>query len=367
MTSLRGTNRRCAPKGTIITSNNGKAIDNAEVIVESPLFIKGQLRSSVRQGQFSAIVPNFNNFKLYPIKDDNPLNGVSTFDLILMSKHILGNQLITDKYTLIAADVNNSGKITTGDVVELRKMILGVQKDFSNNKSWRFFNEFMKETVDSTQNLCNYNFTAVKIGDINGNANPVSAPRSLKTHIFNVENKDLNAADTYTLSLKGIEGFAFTLHYDADKLELISLDENSALLENGVITTVQIGSEFKAIFKAKTNVTLSDAIHINSDITHVEAIVAGELQDIALQFNHNATTFEAKIYPNPITDVLTIETSINSEGEIIICNLLGQVLVNQSFSESEKTTMNLDFLPKGIYWLTLKTNKGNKSVKLRKE
>ena len=38
---------------------------------------------------------------------------------------------------LIAADIDNSGSITTTDLLELRKLILGHYTDFPDNTSWR--------------------------------------------------------------------------------------------------------------------------------------------------------------------------------------------------------------------------------------
>ena len=351
-----------------VTTSNGKIMDNAFMEV---ITFPNKQRYSVKTkiGKYTVVLYTYRDAFLYPFKDDMPLNGVSLFDILLLNKHILETQIITNPYSLIAGDINNNGKITTADVVELRKVILGIQTTFKNNKSWRFFDKRFKEKIwiDNIEKDTIINFTAVKIGDINDNVNAASTPRASKTHTFKLENKELPEGDTYTLSLNGIEGFAFTMRYDADKLELMNLDDNSALIENGVITTAQVDSEFKAIFKAKAKVTLSEAIHINSDITQVEAIVAGEVQDISLQFSHNKAILETKIYPNPVADFLAIETSINSEGEVVICNSLGQVLANQLFSGSEKIIMNLSDLPKGIYWLTLKTNKGNNSTKLIKE
>jgi hypothetical protein len=73
-----------------------------------------------------------------PHLDENPLNGVTTFDLVLITKHILGIQLLDSPYKMIAADVNNSSTITTADMIQLRKLILGIYDDFPNNTSWRF-------------------------------------------------------------------------------------------------------------------------------------------------------------------------------------------------------------------------------------
>jgi hypothetical protein len=73
-----------------------------------------------------------------PYKDDNPLNGVTTYDLVLISRHILGIEPLGSPYKMIAADANRSGAVLTSDVVELRKLILGIYGNLPNNTSWRF-------------------------------------------------------------------------------------------------------------------------------------------------------------------------------------------------------------------------------------
>ncbi|MFN5788630.1 MAG: hypothetical protein ACK469_07710, partial [Bacteroidota bacterium] len=57
------------------------------------------------------VFQNLNNgldYTVTPSLNKGFLNGVSTYDLILISKHILGNQPLNTPYKLIAADVNNS-------------------------------------------------------------------------------------------------------------------------------------------------------------------------------------------------------------------------------------------------------------------
>jgi len=68
----------------------------------------------------------------------DPANGVSTFDVIQIQRHILNVALFTSPFQKIAADVNNSGTITTLDVILIRKLILGIISEFSEVDSWRF-------------------------------------------------------------------------------------------------------------------------------------------------------------------------------------------------------------------------------------
>jgi hypothetical protein len=122
-------------------------------------------------------------YVLQPFKDDNPLNGVSTYDLLLMSKHILGIEALPSPYLMIAADANRSGSITNFDILTTRKLILGIDSIFPANTSWRFvpadfvfpnpanpFTAPFPETVSvplSTTSLSGFGFIGIKTGDVN--------------------------------------------------------------------------------------------------------------------------------------------------------------------------------------------------------
>jgi len=127
-----------------------------------------------------------NCFKVTPFKDDNPLNGVTAFDLVLISRHILGLEPLDSPFKIIAADANKSGSVTTFDIVELRKLILGIYTEFPDNTSWRFVpkshifsnlnNPFeipifpgFKKDISATSNVSG-DFTAIKTGDVNNTA-----------------------------------------------------------------------------------------------------------------------------------------------------------------------------------------------------
>jgi hypothetical protein len=80
-------------------------------------------------------------------KENQYLEGVSTYDLLLINRHILGIKPIMSKYGMIAADVNNSGSITTLDMVLIKKMILQIEKKFPNNTNWHFFDKNQQEII----------------------------------------------------------------------------------------------------------------------------------------------------------------------------------------------------------------------------
>lgn len=133
-------------------------------------------------------IPLGGNYTVTASRDSNDINGVSTFDLVLISKHILGIEPLNSPWKMIAADANKSNSVTTFDIVESRKLILGIFSAYPNNTSWRFFpasasfpvpaNPFanMPPEFISIQNLqADYtggNFKGVKTGDTNNTAGP---------------------------------------------------------------------------------------------------------------------------------------------------------------------------------------------------
>jgi len=122
-----------------------------------------------------------------PSKTSDPLNGVSTFDLIQIQRHILNIKTFESPYQYIAADINRSGAVTTLDLIQLRKVILGIDTNFANNSSWRFINvdhifqdpsdplkEYLPETtrIGPLYRVRNVAFIGIKIGDLNNSAIP---------------------------------------------------------------------------------------------------------------------------------------------------------------------------------------------------
>jgi hypothetical protein len=134
-------------------------------------------------------VPSGSNLSILPVRDTLDNNGVTSFDLVLMSKHIIGLEFFDSPWKIIAADANTSNSVTTFDVVEIRKVILGLNPGFPANTSWRFFpatttfvnpnNPFSPalpvgsiSILNLQANFTTGNFYGVKIGDTNNTANP---------------------------------------------------------------------------------------------------------------------------------------------------------------------------------------------------
>lgn len=121
-------------------------------------------------------------------KNFNARNGLTTFDLIKIQKHILNVEPFETPFRMIAADANNSASISNFDIIKIRKVLLNIDTAFPDNPSWKFIpNDFIFQNPEHDpyeydfpsfiliENLTEdyeMNFTGIKIGDVNESANP---------------------------------------------------------------------------------------------------------------------------------------------------------------------------------------------------
>ena len=290
------------------------------------------------------------NYSVTPYMNEDPRNGVSSFDMVLIAKHILQMEDLDSPYKMIAADINGSGEVTTLDLLEMRKVLLHVSENFHNNTSWRFVtSDFVFPVSDNPfattfPEAVNINgltfeeqrdFVAVKVGDVSGNASSNGFTNAddrnvVDELVFSITDQQLKAGETYDVSFRAdnfeaIHGYQFTLNFDQTVVdfaglntgELTNLNDNNfglALLDEGAITTSwtnqtsQTATDdtelFQISFTAKSDVQLSEVIHVGSRYTKAEAYNGNlELMDVELRFEEDEViTNEFRLYqntPNP--------------------------------------------------------------------
>jgi hypothetical protein len=341
-----------------------------------------------------------NDVTVTPEKNDDPLNGVSTFDLVLITKHILGVQLLDTPYKLIAADVNNSASVTTADLVELRKLILAIIPEFSNNTSWRFVDKayVFPETAnpwaaefpevininDIPASVLDADFTAVKIGDVNSSANILGGAegRNSNPFILTADDQRLAAGQDVRVEVSAsdfkVPGYQFTLNFDREALDFqemipgVAKEENFGftLLGEGAITTSWNGDAssehvlFTLIFRARKSGNISDYLSLNSRFTVAEAYnLDGALMNVELTFNgQRGPDFELyQNMPNPFKNATLISFNLpeGSAGKLSICDISGRVVaqVARDFVKGyNEVIINRNELPaSGVLYYTLQT------------
>jgi len=256
-------------------------------------------------------------FDLVPTKEDHPTNGISTFDLLLMSKHILGVQPFNSPYKMIAADINKSNSITTFDIVELRKLILGIYTDFPNNKSWRFipkntvfpnpanaFQTSFEEKIHIIAGIAPLfsNFIGIKIGDVNFTAITDSLTASDTRTAIPIVIPDiaLNAGETIDIPIEVLDpaqwaGFQMDLQYDENQLiveqilpgDLVEMDANSFALHPGSVRCSWWNVAPQAVFPGsplfRLRVRAQESLHLRDVLRFNQTLLKAEAYDEADQ------------------------------------------------------------------------------------
>ena len=171
----------------------------------------------------------YDDYIIRPSLDVDYLNGVSTLDLILIQRHILGIESLDSPYKLIAADINSNADISAIDLIELRKLILGIYNELPQNDSWRFVDQAQqfidqshpwpfKEDIaihDLSNDMMNNDFVAVKIGDVNGSI-------ELNNNKANIASRSNDQLDLSYDILEISEDFEFLIPFYLDAKTAIS-------------------------------------------------------------------------------------------------------------------------------------------------
>lgn len=79
-------------------------------------------------------------------------------------------------------------------------------------------------------------------------------------------------------------------------------------------------------------------------------------------FNDPTPDFEVIIYPNPVTDQLNIQTNLYKDVTYSLYDESGKVII-ESILESELTSVPVDYLSGGVYFLALRNDKLKLSIK----
>ncbi|MEZ5058562.1 MAG: T9SS type A sorting domain-containing protein [Saprospiraceae bacterium] len=416
---LRVCNNPLGPPGNLggfVKTVNGEVLKNTQLILQGDKNETLMIPSSGNY-MFSGMERG-DNLVLKAVNDEDPLNGVSTFDIVLIAKHILGREFIDSPEKMIAADVNKSGTITVLDIVEIRKMILGKQIGFSNNHSWRTWNathRFIQPSNPFMTPLPEYiiftnlahsyydlNFVAVKTGDVNGDYDlnfngAVLNNRNKSFAEININEEKIEPGkkveiDFYLPDNFKTDGIQFALDFDETKLELkdiltaenISEREHFGFtkIESGIIKfswngTKNIGSRlFTAVFEGKSTDFLSKSIALSSLELRNEVYTEEGNFDLALKFTDsgfdNITGGSIEFYnePNPFKGQTIVKIlspkEMNSQMDIV--GLDGRLIKSEQLILQEGinsfVVKGSDLEIPGVYWCRLKTPDGIKTIKM---
>ena len=327
-------------------------------------------KSTNSQGHYSFELSS-NSYNITGKNDNDYLAGITTLDIVLIQKHLLGLKQLNDPYMLIAADVNNSGSISAADILSLRKLILGSKNDFLND-SWITINkDYVFENAENAytetnkakvrkinltnQNANNLDFYAIKIGDINGTAVNGLESRNAKAVKLELDNIDLTKGEEveipfYAADFNDISGLQFTLNIDGLEVSnitsgVLKINENNInIINNNLVLswnnaqgiTANKGQKlFTLTVKALKNADLSNIFKLNDNIARSEAYQGDEMEvsSISLEFRNTSTSYALyQNEPNPFTNetVIGFDLPETSQYTLKIFDVTGKELISRN-------------------------------------
>jgi len=348
-------------EGSIYTESEAM-LGSANVVLQS---VENVTTTTDAEGYYSfGSMPLGGSYSVVPEKDDDVLNGVSTLDLVMIQRHILGLQMIESPYKLLAADINKDDKLTASDLLALRKVILGIDLKFKNNTSWRFIDEAY-DFVDSTdpwdgQIPENYtiptleedmwiDFVGVKVGDINGNvstnidAGVVSEIRSARTMNLSVPDVELASGEVYEIAVQSTEAVnmqGMQLDWITSGIEILEVvpgemnigSRDMVIGEEGMkLSYASTGGEaiekeatmFTLLIEAKTSGMLSEMLEIAEEGMASESYTGTSLdvEELAIEWRRSEITSIGKftvqrISPNPWKNKTEVHFELPASGEV---------------------------------------------------
>ncbi|MEZ4906886.1 MAG: T9SS type A sorting domain-containing protein [Saprospiraceae bacterium] len=342
---------------------------------------------------------NPNVYNIEASSDDDFSKGITTIDIVIIQKYILGLKQITDPYILMAGDVNMNNKVSSSDILQLRRLILGSEDRFTNN-SWIGVNanyEFenpthayeeaeqatkIKVDISDGQSLSQLDFNAIKIGDMN-KSHQTAEFRSSDALKFKVENRSIYKGqsieipflasdfnDIYgfqcAINIAGLENVqlkpvAININDDNTNIKdgklLISWDDASGItLENDKVL-------FILTAQATADGVLNNILNINDRLLRAEAYSGKELS--IRNVNIDFVDYSFALYqnqPNPFSNETAIGFDLpeNGEYELKISDMTGKeiykVRAYGKLGYNKITVKGQDILASGVYYYQLSTD-----------
>lgn len=390
----------------VITSATGELMSNVEVVLSGA---DSKIAQSNLDGLFHiAGLREGYDYTIAPRKQDELLKGVSTLDIIYMSKHILGIQPLELDLQLIAADINRSGSVSTLDIILLRKAILNVDLSAMHRVGWQFinadrvfdndgnpwarpiFNSISLNNIDFPRG--DLDFIGVKMGDVSGlqglrtaaaNAIPirlldqeVQAGQRVRLPVYLPDQQIWEGAQ---LSFYLDKALAKNLRLQSDFLEV----GQYVLLEKGdyvqVVWDQYSGKPLankQPLFYLEWEVlrsgTIAEQLTLSKRFQANEGYTSDRVLPLYIHWEETAAR-KVNIYPNPFQDVVHLSWSedrtspgLEEELQIRLLDLQGRLLKQYRFTGFVDNNLRLDLpadLPNGLYFLDLR--QGEKRERFR--
>ena len=384
-----------------ISLETKEMLEGVEVQLENMQASAMRYENTDNGGHFAfANVEAHKDYRLTAVHDKDYLNGVSTLDLLLIQRHILGIEYLGSPYRIIAADINRNEQVSAIDLIELRKLILGIYEELPENDSWRFVEQKqnfsdplspwpVRENIDihdlSTDRMDN-DFIAVKIGDVDNSAGFGKSNRyknegstvEMKYDILETGQSDY-LIPFYLSGDQELAGLQAGIKFRTGDVVITGIEQGkipvgpeNIYFENGTIRIswheiepVRVSHDealFYVTVKANGKLNVGSLSLDQSYLAN--ELYSGSLETYALELSGEDAISGNRLYqnvPNPFSRSTTVDFELNKATDVTIriIDVNGRLVYSSTgyYSKGKNTiTINGDELQgNGIYYLNLES------------
>ncbi len=314
------------------------------------------------------------DYQINAEKEDEHLNGVSTLDIVMISRHIIGESEFDNQYDILASDVNKDQQVTASDLLSIRSLVLGVTDAFPIDQSWLFIDKnqqffdtqnpwpFIEGIVirELSSQVVDQDLMGVKMGDVTGDVNLNDTEiRSRNVVPLVVDNQYFDRGDVITVAIHSqnnlvLFGTQFELSFESMEIlevesGLLNIAESDyRLLDEGLafswstplsINAVNDEALFTMTLKAKSKGALTDNLKLNYTWVKPEIYITEDIKTAEPQLLIKDALIPEGVallqnYPNPFNEQTTIEfeihTSVSELTSLKIYDSVGKLVFTKS-------------------------------------
>lgn len=365
-----------------VTTVTGNAVEGVSMLLTGPEGTEVTLTDGSAQYEFLELRGG-DDYTLDPSLETYVTHsqGVSTFDLVLITRYILGLEDLGSPYQRLAADANGDEDISVQDIIAIRRLLLGLDDEYADNSAWRFVDAEYVFPVNTNPwatsfpeviNINNLNgsirnadFIAIMVGDVSGNdpngftdggnGRPRSGNASLETREL-----EMTAGTIYEVSitaaeaaeLEGLQG-TFALSPAVRVLDVMNGQFGAGNLNNGFVERGFLPFSFNAgngmdaeapvltlRLEALTDARLSEVLSVTNNLLRAEGYTAeGGLTGLGIRFTETTSITDAvnelaQNVPNPVAESTIIRFTLVNGGAatLTIRDVSGRVLMQRAFA-----------------------------------
>lgn len=354
-------------EGRIVWEHNGAGVNTATVSLAPTAPLVTDLTDAA--GDYSLAAPGPGNFTITPVKNNGGaagrLNGVDAADVLAIQNHVNGMAVIMNPYKKVCADVNRSNVITNQDATTITQAIAGVPAALlAFNVFWRFvpkppafvwppagnnvippFPENIAVLVAGAD-ILGQDFIGMKIGDVNGTANPATAP--MAPLVWVLQDQTLVAGteielEFATANFNNLAAYQFGLDFDPTQLQFVNFQSLGALpmnmVDNFGAYHADLG-ELRTIWTASNSMgrTLTDG----TSVFRAKFKVLASGQKLSQVLRLDDSQIECKAYSQALapTEVkIVFAESVGTDTPLDLGNAQLQLMQNRPNPFSDATTI----------------------------